>query len=40
MSPVTFIAVPILLVLVTLAACYIPAHRASTVDPMVALRYE
>jgi macrolide transport system ATP-binding/permease protein len=40
MSPVTFIVVPILLALVTLAACYIPAHRASTVDPMVALRYE
>jgi predicted permease len=40
MSPVTFVAVPILLVLVTLAACYIPARRASLVDPMVALRYE
>jgi predicted permease len=40
MSPVTFVVVPILLVLVTLAACYIPAHRASTVDPMIALRYE
>jgi predicted permease len=40
MSPVTFVAVPILLVLVTLTACYIPARRASLVDPMVALRYE
>jgi putative ABC transport system permease protein len=40
MSPVTFVAVPILLVFVTLAACYIPAHRASMVDPMVALHYE
>ncbi len=40
MSPVTFVAVPILLVLVTLAACYIPARRASMVDPMVALHYE
>ena len=40
MSPLTFIGVPILLVLVTLAACYIPARRASMVDPMVALHYE
>jgi predicted permease len=40
MSPATFIGVPILLVLVTLAACYIPARRASMVDPMVALHYE
>jgi predicted permease len=40
MSPVTFAVVPILLVLVTLAACYIPARRASLVDPMVALHYE
>jgi predicted permease len=40
MSPVTFVVVPILLVLVTLTACYIPARRASLVDPMVALHYE
>jgi predicted permease len=40
MNPITFIFVPILLILVTLAACYIPARRASLVDPMVALRYE
>jgi len=39
-SPATFIAVPILLVLVTLAACYVPARRASRVDPIVALHYE
>ena len=40
MSPVTFALVPLLLILATLAACYIPARRASLVDPMVALRYE